>query len=289
MTFEVPITPELKEAFTTLGRERADYAERAGKQTRGPLYPGQSLQNHTIGAVGEVVYSKLTGLPIDRFRTGDDGDFKGVEIKTTTSTSPVLKLHPEAPSTHAARVFILCQVDPELSRSVTFTGYLFREEFVKWKREVETQYGKRWVVDATTLHDITENHLIQGGFRIPSMSALVASLKPDSLLLWTCPRCSIRHWTRMEATRKAGTVWSWLRCSTKQALGLSGGDLWMPEELDVFINRGLIPPCEVLSPGSTPPEGVFDGNRPPFQWKGALKDLPEPPEEDEDSRQATLF
>lgn len=106
---------------------------------------------HILGLCGEIAYARLTNKKIDEniYSHGDDTDFNGIEVKTSTYMKEDIELKIPETEFHIKTplAYVLARVDKKLTK-VEFIGSISRQKFEKIK------YDK--------CHTIIKNYCVTG-------------------------------------------------------------------------------------------------------------------------------
>ena len=155
----VPITTSMREDANRLALLRNSTKNESQNRSTGKH---SDVNTHIIGAIGELAFSELTGLPVDwsQKKRGDNGiDFVikniGIDVKTRKleSKEPDLAVYDQHPWNVTADFLVLCAVN---SNEVIFIGWTTKYRFIFSGKPL--QYGKntRWGVPLSSLYTMTQ-------------------------------------------------------------------------------------------------------------------------------------
>lgn len=98
---------------------------------------------HRLGIAAEIVYSQLTGLPLDEriMSSGDTSDFGGIEIKSATWMGEDIELKVKKTEYERKRpkIYVLARVAQDI-RFVEFIGCVGRDRFEREKYEKKHKF-----------------------------------------------------------------------------------------------------------------------------------------------------
>lgn len=113
---------------------------------------------HRLGALGEMAYAKYTGRSIDRSfsANGDDMDFVGVEVKTSTfgGNGVELKVKVREWNRKQPLLYVLARVDPESLEVVELVGEINRNDFDEHKKLVNYGHQDNYVIQKCFLSTV---------------------------------------------------------------------------------------------------------------------------------------
>lgn len=124
-----------------------------------PFAATDSSHPHRLGAVAEVVWSRLSGGTINALvfsDRGDDVDFGEVEIKASTWPGEDIELKVPVREWDRKRpqVYVLARVDRDL-KWVEWVGAISRARFERVKVMKNYGYFDNWIVAGTMLAPVT--------------------------------------------------------------------------------------------------------------------------------------
>ena len=114
-------------------------------------YNGDRAFPHILGVCAEIAYANLTNTKLDEniYAKGDDTDFDGIEIKTSTwkGDDIELKVKTKEYVKKTPKAYVLARIDEEY-KTVQFVGSISRKKFEQIKYERKHKFVENYCVEA---------------------------------------------------------------------------------------------------------------------------------------------
>lgn len=150
------LTEEQKKKAIEFGKKRCEAKSTSIRYNDSNYHDYNSDRSHPhiLGISAEIIYSEITGIPLDEriLSHGDDSDFNGIEIKSATwlGDDIELKIKKKEYEKKSPIGYLLCRVDKDFNW-VEFVGSIHRKRFDKIKYHKKHKFVENWCVESKDL------------------------------------------------------------------------------------------------------------------------------------------